>query len=171
MTHGNACCDAQVCKEAETMYSHPCQEGLMPMRVLCDPSSSAPSVSAYTGSSRCLPEAAGVAHVAFLFSVGAEHSAFTFSLCCQGCSSPAGGRAGPWANPELWLRAVGCNAVEGGKVSSQLLKYVVLSKLASRAHLRSSFRYAKAALFITNAFLAAAPSFVSHGQKRWQTGS
>lgn len=35
--------------------------------------------------------------VAFLFSVGAEHSAFAFSLCCQGCSLPAGGRAGPWA--------------------------------------------------------------------------
>lgn len=131
MTHGNAYCDAQVHKEAETTCSHPCQRGLMSVRVLCAPLSSARSVSAYACSSRWLPEegaliapgrTAGMARMAFLSSVGAEHSAFTFSLCCQGCSLPAGARAGPWANPELWLRAVGCNAVEGGKVSSQLLK-------------------------------------------------
>lgn len=66
-----------------------------------------------------------MAHGALLFSVGADHSAFAFSLCCQGCSLTVEGRACPWANLKLWLRAVVCHMVEGGVV----LTVVVLSKV------------------------------------------
>lgn len=54
---------------------------------------------------------------------------------------------GPWANLKLWVKVVGCNAVEGGKVSSQLLKEVVLSKLFSTAYLHISSGRAKAAVW------------------------
>lgn len=127
VTHASVCCDAQICKEVETMCCRLCQGALMAVRVLSVPAllcsfsvclrtlfTMAPWGRGLTAPGR----AAGVAHMACPFLCGSWALSSHIQLELPGLRFTCRRDGGPRENPKLRLRAVGCNTVEGGKVSS-----------------------------------------------------